>query len=90
MSYPKVLTKRMEDHPTDSHTIERYEATGGYVQAKGALDMTRDELVDMVSSGASWRRPDPPISSSTATSRSPARSRIASCSNATPTRCSKA
>ncbi len=48
MSYPKVLTKRMEDHPADSHTIERYAATGGYAQAKAALDMTRDELVDIV------------------------------------------
>ncbi|MDH3250452.1 MAG: NADH-quinone oxidoreductase subunit F, partial [Acidimicrobiia bacterium] len=48
MSYPKVITKRMEDHPTDSHTIERYEATGGYVQARAAIDMTRDELVDLV------------------------------------------
>jgi NADH-quinone oxidoreductase subunit F len=48
VSYPKVITKRMEDHPTDSHTIERYEATGGYVQARAAIDMTRDELVDLV------------------------------------------
>ncbi|MDJ0954742.1 MAG: NADH-quinone oxidoreductase subunit NuoF [Acidimicrobiia bacterium] len=26
----KILTERMEAHRTDSHTIERYEATGGY------------------------------------------------------------
>ncbi len=26
----KILTERMEAHRTDSHTLERYEATGGY------------------------------------------------------------
>ena len=55
MSYPTVLTKRMNDHPSDSHTIERYEATGGYVQAKAALDMTRDGLVEMVKRGRERR-----------------------------------
>jgi len=48
MSTPLVVTKRMMDHPTDSHTMERYEATGGYVQARRALGMTRDELVEEI------------------------------------------
>jgi NADH-quinone oxidoreductase subunit F len=48
VSYPKLITKRMTDHPRDSHTLARYEATGGYVQAKKATEMTRDDLVDLV------------------------------------------
>jgi NADH-quinone oxidoreductase subunit F len=46
--YPRVITKRMTEHPTDSHTMARYEATGGYAQAKVALGKTRDELVELV------------------------------------------
>ena len=42
------ITKRMTDHPTDSHTLSRYEATGGYVQARRSVDMTRDDLIDTV------------------------------------------
>jgi NADH-quinone oxidoreductase subunit F len=38
----------MMDHPSDSHTIERYEATRGYQQAPRALGMTRDELVETI------------------------------------------
>jgi NADH-quinone oxidoreductase subunit F len=38
----------MTDHPTDSHTLERYEATGGYRQAPRALEMTREELVELI------------------------------------------
>jgi NADH-quinone oxidoreductase subunit F len=38
----------MVDHPADSHSIDRYEATGGYAQSKLAVAMTRDELVEMV------------------------------------------
>jgi NADH-quinone oxidoreductase subunit F len=38
----------MFEHPADSHTLDRYEATGGYVQAKRAAGMTRDELVELV------------------------------------------
>jgi NADH-quinone oxidoreductase subunit F len=45
-----LITKRMSDHPADSHTIERYEETGGYSQAKRALGLTRDELVEEVKS----------------------------------------
>jgi NADH-quinone oxidoreductase subunit F len=38
----------MVDHPADSHSIDRYEATGGYAQSKLAVAMTRDELVEIV------------------------------------------
>ncbi|MGF1616846.1 MAG: NADH-quinone oxidoreductase subunit NuoF [Acidimicrobiia bacterium] len=48
MTAPLVVTRRMVDHPADSHSIDRYEATGGYAQAKLALGMTRDELVETV------------------------------------------
>ena len=48
MTTPLVITKRMNEHPSDSHTIERYEATGGYVQARRATGLTRDELVEEV------------------------------------------
>ena len=43
-----VVTRRMTDHPSDSHSIDRYEATGGYDQARRAVGMTRDELVEEV------------------------------------------
>lgn len=46
--YPLVVTKRMVEHPSDSHTIDRYESTDGYVAAKASLGMTRDELVELV------------------------------------------
>ena len=45
---PLVVTKRMVDYPNDSHTLERYRATGGYEGARKALGMTRDELVELV------------------------------------------
>ncbi|MEX1093149.1 MAG: NADH-quinone oxidoreductase subunit F, partial [Acidimicrobiia bacterium] len=48
MTAPLVVTRRMVDHPADSHSIDRYEATGGYAQAKLAIGMTRDELVETV------------------------------------------
>lgn len=38
----------MVDHPSDSHTLERYLDTGGYEQARRATSMTRDELVELV------------------------------------------
>jgi NADH-quinone oxidoreductase subunit F len=38
----------MSEHPGDSHTIARYESTGGYEQAKRALTLTRDDLVEEV------------------------------------------
>lgn len=50
MSHPQVLTRRMTEHPTDSNTITRYEATGGYVQARRAVGMGREALVELVKS----------------------------------------
>jgi NADH-quinone oxidoreductase subunit F len=38
----------MVEHPADSHTLKRYQATGGYKQARRAVRMTRDELVELV------------------------------------------
>lgn len=38
----------MTDHPQDSHTLERYQATEGYRAARLALSMTRDQLVETV------------------------------------------
>ncbi|HKX75496.1 MAG TPA: NADH-quinone oxidoreductase subunit NuoF, partial [Acidimicrobiia bacterium] len=48
MTYPLLVTRRMIDHPEDSHRLDRYRATGGYEQARRALAMTRDELVELV------------------------------------------
>ena len=45
---PLVVTRRMTEHPADSHTVARYEATGGYLQARRALAMTRTDLVELV------------------------------------------
>lgn len=50
MTYPLLVTKRMADHPADSHTIDRYEATGGYSAARRAIGMTRDDLVETTKS----------------------------------------
>ena len=44
----KILTERMEQHPTDSHTIDRYEATGGYEALPKGLAMAPDEIVAIV------------------------------------------
>jgi NADH-quinone oxidoreductase subunit F len=35
----RILTERMEEHRTDSHTLERYEETGGYAAMRKALEM---------------------------------------------------
>jgi NADH-quinone oxidoreductase subunit F len=41
----KILTERMEANRTDSHTMERYEATGGYTALrKGLLEMTPEQV----------------------------------------------
>jgi len=48
IAYPQVLTRRMTEHPGDSHTLARYEATGGYRQARAAMGMTREQLVETV------------------------------------------
>jgi NADH-quinone oxidoreductase subunit F len=41
----RILTARMDAHPTDSHTLARYEATGGYTALRKALGMAPDEIV---------------------------------------------
>ncbi|HEX6947886.1 MAG TPA: NADH-quinone oxidoreductase subunit NuoF [Acidimicrobiia bacterium] len=44
-----IVTRRMSEHPADSHTMERYLATGGYEQARRAVTtMNRDQLVEEV------------------------------------------
>jgi NADH-quinone oxidoreductase subunit F len=44
-----ILTARMDAHPSDSHTLARYEATGGYqALRKALLEMTPAQLVDEV------------------------------------------
>jgi NADH-quinone oxidoreductase subunit F len=39
-----ILFARMEAHPSDSHTLARYEATGGYAALRKALSMTPAEV----------------------------------------------
>jgi NADH-quinone oxidoreductase subunit F len=41
----RILTARMEDHPADSHTLARYEATGGYEALRKALGMAPEDIV---------------------------------------------
>ncbi|MFO7299023.1 MAG: NADH-quinone oxidoreductase subunit NuoF [Actinomycetes bacterium] len=49
MSAYRLLTRRMTEYPADSHTIERYLATGGYEQARRAVTtMNRDQLIEEV------------------------------------------
>ena len=44
-----ILTARMDAHPLDSHTIDRYTATGGYKVLKSALKKMRpDHIVEEV------------------------------------------
>jgi NADH-quinone oxidoreductase subunit F len=40
-----ILTERMEAHPADSHTLERYEATGGYAALRKALGEMAPEQI---------------------------------------------
>ncbi|MDK1038320.1 MAG: NADH-quinone oxidoreductase subunit NuoF [Actinomycetota bacterium] len=45
----KILTTRMDAHPTDSHTLSRYLATGGYEALTKALtEMSRDDIIEEV------------------------------------------
>jgi NADH-quinone oxidoreductase subunit F len=45
----RILTTRMEAHPEDSNTLERFEATGGYQTLRKALaEMTPDQIVGEV------------------------------------------
>jgi NADH-quinone oxidoreductase subunit F len=48
MTTPLVLTERMETHPTDSATLARYEATGGYRALRRALGMKPGEITEQV------------------------------------------
>ena len=41
----KILTTRMEAHPEDSHTLERYQSTDGYKAAEQALTSMTPEAV---------------------------------------------
>jgi NADH-quinone oxidoreductase subunit F len=41
----RILTARMEAHPADSHTLERYLATGGYASLRRAVsEMTPEQV----------------------------------------------
>ncbi len=45
----KILTVRMDAHPSDSHTLSRYLATGGYEALTKALyDMSREDIIEEV------------------------------------------
>jgi NADH-quinone oxidoreductase subunit F len=48
VTHPLVITKFMNEHPSDSHTIDRYVEADGYEAARKASSMTRDELVEIV------------------------------------------
>jgi NADH-quinone oxidoreductase subunit F len=49
MSTPTILTSRMEEHPADSHTLERYVDTGGYSVLRSALaTKTPEEVAEEV------------------------------------------
>jgi NADH-quinone oxidoreductase subunit F len=44
----RILTTLMTEHPTDSHTLARYEAAGGYTALRSALAMEPEEIVEQV------------------------------------------
>ena len=44
----RILTTRMEAHREDSHTLARYEATGGYQALRKALGMKPEEIAEEV------------------------------------------
>ena len=45
----RILTTRMEAHPGDSHTLQRYEATGGYATLRKTLaEMTPQQVQEEV------------------------------------------
>ena len=44
----KILTARMEAHPSDSHTLKRYKATGGYKSLRKALKMKPEDVAAQV------------------------------------------
>jgi NADH-quinone oxidoreductase subunit F len=44
----QILTTRMEAHPSDSHTLARYEQTGGYEALRQALGMKPETIAEEV------------------------------------------
>ncbi|MEX2322205.1 MAG: NADH-quinone oxidoreductase subunit NuoF [Acidimicrobiia bacterium] len=44
----RILTTLMTEHPTDSHTLPRYQAEGGYTALRAALAMKSEEIVEQV------------------------------------------
>jgi len=44
----QILTTRMEAHPSDSHTLARYEQTGGYAALRQALGMKPETIAEEV------------------------------------------
>jgi NADH-quinone oxidoreductase subunit F len=45
----KILTVRMDTHPSDSHTLSRYLATGGYeALIKALFDMSKEDIIEEV------------------------------------------
>jgi NADH-quinone oxidoreductase subunit F len=45
----RIITTRMEAHPEDSNTMQRYEATGGYETLRAALvEMTPEQILEEV------------------------------------------
>ncbi len=44
----KILTERMEAHPADSHTLERYRATDGYSALSKAFGMAPEDIIEAV------------------------------------------
>lgn len=50
-----ILTARMNAHPADSHTLSRYEATGGYASLRRALSAMSPEQVTVEVKAANLR-----------------------------------
>src|SRR2546423_13045709 len=49
MAAPKILTQRLLDYPSDSFTIERYLATGGYSSLRRTVtEMTPEQVHEEV------------------------------------------
>jgi NADH-quinone oxidoreductase subunit F len=44
----RILTTLMTEHPTDSHTLARYQASGGYTALQTALGMKPEEIIEQV------------------------------------------
>jgi NADH-quinone oxidoreductase subunit F len=46
VSETRIVTKRLREHPSDSWTIDRYLATGGYEMLRKALTMQPEQIQD--------------------------------------------